>query len=95
YKVQFHPLEQSEYHALWEEMASNRNLQVHASSFEVLYSLHRQHAVGFYPCLPKDLIGISRDIIAFEESDPLITPVIMERAWEVYFTADGKGGGAR
>ncbi|WP_417870011.1 AAA family ATPase [Vibrio furnissii] len=95
YKIQFYPLKQSEYHSLWEDMSSNRGLSISSSSFEELYGLHQLHSVGFYPCLPKDLTGISRDIIAFEESEPLITPEIMKRAWEVYFTADGKGGGAR
>lgn len=95
YKIQFHPLEQNEYHALWDEMASTRDVTIQSESFEELYNLHRQHQVGFYPCLPKDLIGISRDIIAFEEITPVVTPEIVKRAWEVYFTADGKGGGAR
>jgi hypothetical protein len=76
-------------------MSANRGLSVSPASFDELYSLHKLHSVGFYPCLPKDLTGISRDIIVFEEADPLITPEIMKRAWEVYFTADGKGGGAR
>ncbi len=95
YKIQFHPLLQAEYHALWESMASSQSLSVQSTSFEKLYHLHDRHSVGFYPCIPKDIIGISRDIIAFEESEPAITPDILERAWEVYFTADGKGGGAR
>lgn len=76
-------------------MASTRDVTIQSESFEELYNLHRQHQVGFYPCLPKDLIGISRDIIAFEEITPVVTPEIVKRAWEVYFTADGKGGGAR
>lgn len=95
YKIQFHPLERAEYHALWEEMALTKNLSVQSGSFDALYDLHRRHSVGYYPCLPKDLIGISRDIIAFENIQPIVTPEILERAWEVYFTADGKGGGAR
>ncbi|ELI5734350.1 AAA family ATPase [Vibrio fluvialis] len=95
YKIQFHPLERHEYHALWEEMAMSRHLSIHSASFDTLYDLHQQHDVGFYPCLPKDLIGISRDIIAFENIEPLVTSEILMRAWEVYFTADGNGGGAR
>ncbi len=95
YKIQFHPLQRSEYHALWENMASGRSLSVQPESFDSLYDLHRIHSVGFYPCLPKDIIGISRDIIAFEDANPIITPEILARAWEVYFTADGKGGGDR
>lgn len=95
YKIQFYPLEDHEYKALWEKVASGRKLSLAQPVFDMLFQLHRQHSVGFYPCLPKDMIGISRDIIAFEETDPIITPEIVTRAWEVYFTADGKGGGAR
>ncbi|WGY46140.1 AAA family ATPase [Vibrio sp. ABG19] len=95
YKIQFHPLERTEYHALWEDMAATKNMTVQSSSFDALYDLHRRHNIGFYPCLPKDLLGISRDIVAFEDTQPVVTPEILQRAWEVYFTADGKGGGTR
>lgn len=95
YKIQFHPLERTEYHALWEDMAATKNMAVQSSSFDALYDLHRRHSIGFYPCLPKDLLGISRDIIAFEDTQPVVTPEVLLRAWEVYFTADGKGGGTR
>ncbi|MGC9493035.1 ATP-binding protein [Vibrio genomosp. F10] len=95
YKIQFYPLKDNEYQMLWEKMAKGKNLTIASSVFENLFSLHRQHSVGFYPCLPKDMVGISRDIIAFEDIEPVITPEVLSRAWEVYFTADGKGGGAR
>lgn len=95
YKIQFNPLKEDEYQALWELMAQGKSLTLEHDLFKPLLQLHRQHNVGYYPCLPKDIVGISKDIIAFEETDPVITPTILERAWEVYFTADGKGGGAR
>ncbi|MDW6002356.1 AAA family ATPase [Vibrio mangrovi] len=95
YKIQFHPLAHADYQALWEKIAAQRSLSLDMSAFETLLRLHRQHKVGFYPCLPKDLVGISRDIVAFEEAEPVITPAVLERAWEVYFTSDGNGGGKR
>jgi hypothetical protein len=95
YKIQFGPLLQEEYHSLWSMFAQSKNLTVSEASYEKLFDLHRQHCVGFYPCIPKDIVGISRDIIVFEEVDPVISPEIVTRAWEVYFTADGKGGGER
>lgn len=95
YKIQFGPLLQEEYHSLWSMFALSKNLKVSEASYEKLFDLHRQHCVGFYPCIPKDIVGISRDIIVFEEVDPVISPEIVTRAWEVYFTADGKGGGER
>ncbi len=95
YKIQFQPLLENEYRALWEKLAQARQLTIAPHAFDTLFSLHRQHSVGFYPCLPKDIVGISRDIVVFEQSDPVITSEVLNRAWEVYFTADGKGGGKR
>lgn len=95
YKIQFGPLLEEEYRELWGIIAKSKNLTLTEGCFETLFDLHRQHDVGFYPCLPKDIVGISRDIIVFEEVEPVISSEIVSRAWEVYFTADGKGGGAR
>lgn len=95
YKIQFGPLLEEEYRELWGIIAKSKNLTLTQGCFETLFDLHRQHDVGFYPCLPKDIVGISRDIIVFEEVEPVISSEIVSHAWEVYFTADGKGGGAR
>ncbi len=95
YKIIFRPLPQNEYHALWSEMAKNKALTIQDEAFECLYRLHKNHNVGFLPCLPKDLLGICRDIVVFEQSPYEINSEILQRAWEVYFTADGTGGGAR
>lgn len=95
YKIQFGPLLEQEYRELWGIISRSKNLTLSEGCFETLFDLHRQHDVGFYPCLPKDIVGISRDIIVFEEVEPVISSEIVSRAWEVYFTADGKGGGAR
>ncbi|KLN62727.1 AAA family ATPase [Vibrio sp. VPAP30] len=95
YKIQFGPLLETEYRQLWDIFSQSRQLELAEDCISSLLELHRQHSVGFYPCIPKDLVGISRDIIVFEEVAPVITSEIVSRAWEVYFTADGKGGGAR
>ncbi|MDC5841167.1 AAA family ATPase [Vibrio europaeus] len=95
YKIQFGPLLETEYRQLWDQFSKGRQLELAEDCIPSLLELHRQHSVGFYPCIPKDLVGISRDIIVFEEVAPVITSEIVCRAWEVYFTADGKGGGAR
>ncbi len=95
YKIHFRPLFKDEYQELWETTADELLMCVPEESFEKLYQLHQTHSVGFYPCLPKDLIGIGRDILVFENAKPVITPEILENAWQVYFTEDGKGGGKR
>ena len=95
YKIVFRPLPRDEYHTLWAEMAQNKALTIQDEAFECLYRLHQQHNVGFFPCLPKDLTGICRDIIVFEQSSSEVNSDTLQRAWDVYFTADGTGGGAR
>ncbi|MDG3087328.1 AAA family ATPase [Vibrio hannami] len=92
YKIQFYALKESEYTSLWKDNTDRKKLGLPEESVSKLLSLHNHYSVGYFPCIPKDIVGISRDIIAFEEIDPVITPDIMERAWDLYFTSDGKGG---
>lgn len=95
YKIQFSPLKSKEYQELWEQTVDDRTLCMPEETFETLYKLHESHQVGFYPCLPKDLAGISRDILVFEDADLVITPEILKQAWQVYFTEDDKKGAQR
>lgn len=88
YKIKFNPLHEEEYRCLWLETAKEKALGLSDETISKVFDLHRKHNVCFYPCLPKDLVGISRDMIQFEESSPNITPEIVDRAWQVYFTED-------
>lgn len=92
YKIQFYALEEMDYRALWQGVADGRKIRLPEEAVSRLMELHKRYNVGFFPCIPKDIVGISRDIIAFEENESIITPTIMERAWDLYFTADGQGG---
>jgi len=44
--------------------------------------------VAYFPCLPKDLLGISRDILVFEGKEKIVSSDILTRAWGLYFTVD-------
>ncbi|OBT06587.1 AAA family ATPase [Vibrio sp. UCD-FRSSP16_10] len=91
YKIQFQPLVESDYLNLWTDLASSKSLELLSSALETLLSLHSLHQVGYFPCLPKDLLGISLDIIQFEEIAPQVDSTILQRAWDLYFTADEQG----
>jgi hypothetical protein len=91
YKIQFYALKEAEYVALWFDLAAKIGLILTDESVGQLLALHRQHGLGYYPCLPKDMLGISRDILMFEELAPTITEQIIVRAWALYFTADDMG----
>ncbi|MDE1252347.1 AAA family ATPase [Vibrio aestuarianus] len=95
YKIQFQPLPQESYIELWQRVSKSRSLAINDAVLDAVLNLHKNHNIGYFPCLPKDLIGICRDIIVFEASEPVLTPDLVQQAWEVYFTADGNGGGAR
>ncbi|AUI86830.1 AAA family ATPase [Vibrio azureus] len=86
YKIEFHPLQQQDYKALWLSLASREKLTLPPELFERLYQLHREFETAYLPCLAKDLLGICRDILVFESKSNLILPDILQRAWELYFT---------
>lgn len=88
YKIEFNPLEEAEYLELWSEMATTMDIKVEPLSITTLLALHNENNVEFFPCLPKDLLGISRDILTFEGGSSLVSPDILVRAWGLYFTTD-------
>ncbi|MFA0067916.1 AAA family ATPase [Vibrio breoganii] len=91
YKIQFQPLIENDYLRLWSDLSNIKQLELTPSAIESLLNLHSLHKVGYFPCLPKDILGISRDIIQFEEIAPQIDSAILQRAWDLYFTADEQG----
>ncbi|MFA0448787.1 AAA family ATPase [Vibrio breoganii] len=91
YKIQFQPLIENDYLRLWSDLSNIKQLELTPSAIESLLNLHSLHKVGYFPCLPKDILGISHDIIQFEEIAPQIDSTILQRAWDLYFTADEQG----
>ena len=89
YKIEFEPLSQKDYQTLWFDTAQAQGFELPENTIEQLYKLHRIHGVNYFPCLPKDLVGISKDIVLFEQLPLIITPDILTMAWKVYFTSDG------
>ena len=88
YKIEFSPLEKSDYIELWHSVAEERSLELCNGFFEQLFELHQHRKIEFYPCLPKDLLGISRDILVFDEQQKRVSPEILSSAWGLYFTID-------
>lgn len=91
YKIQFQPLIESDYLNLWSDLSKEKELSLTPNTLETLLSLHSLHKVGYFPCLPKDILGISYDIIQFEQIAPEVDSTILQRAWDLYFTADEQG----
>ncbi|MEZ9945634.1 AAA family ATPase [Vibrio breoganii] len=91
YKIQFQPLIENDYLRLWSDLSNKKQLELTPSAIESLLNLHSLHKVGYFPCLPKDILGISHDIIQFEEIALQVDSTILQRAWDLYFTADEQG----
>ncbi|MFA0071751.1 AAA family ATPase, partial [Vibrio breoganii] len=75
--------------ALWVSVTVDKEIELQDGFFERLSQMHTLHKVPLFPCLPKDLVGISKDILSFEQLPPVITFDILAMAWKVYFTSDG------
>ncbi|MGR6841387.1 AAA family ATPase [Aliivibrio wodanis] len=88
YKVQFSALDKSDYQDLWKWVANSKELSLSEGMYTKLYELHNTSQVEYLPCLPKDIAGICRDIVLFEELEPCINSSILEQAWALYFTDD-------
>ncbi|UMM03673.1 AAA family ATPase [Vibrio campbellii] len=88
YKIEFTPLEKEDYKALWLSLSGEYEMALAPDFFDTLHQLHRDNDVKFFPCLPKDLLGISRDILVFEGKRKLVSSDILTRAWALYFTVD-------
>lgn len=71
YKIQFGPLLEHEYRELWDIISRSKDLSLAEGCFDTLFELHRQHDVGFYPCLPKDIVGISEISLYLKKLTPL------------------------
>ncbi|WP_423839809.1 AAA family ATPase [Vibrio mytili] len=88
YKIEFNPLELDEYCQLWMALAQSYELVLDEGFFDRLKQLHDETKTGFFPCLPKDILGISRDILLFEEIGQQVSNEVLTRAWGLYFTVD-------
>lgn len=88
YKIEFKPLSLTDYQALWVSLAHEYEMSLVPEFFDTLGQLHLTNDVDYFPCLPKDLLGISRDILLFEGKQKVVSSDIVTRAWGLYFTVD-------
>ncbi|CAH0533929.1 hypothetical protein VST7929_01806 [Vibrio stylophorae] len=86
YKLHFEPLNEVDYRQLWQQMSWHHELIYSDDLFNVIRRLHRQHQVNYLPCLPKDLVGICRDLIRFEQLSKNLTAELIQQAWQLYFS---------
>ncbi|AKU54149.1 AAA family ATPase [Vibrio parahaemolyticus] len=88
YKIEFKPLSDEDYHALWLSLSQDQQIALAPEFFDALKQLHCDNNMPNFPCLPKDLLGISRDILVFEGQRKVVSPDLLTRAWGLYFTVD-------
>ncbi|USD61771.1 AAA family ATPase [Vibrio sp. SCSIO 43140] len=92
YKIEFHALNEANYISLVKSVCVNKEVTISTSATDYLLSMHKMYGVPYYPCIPKDIVGVCGDIIRFEGESEEITANILDAAWRLYFTSDGMGG---
>lgn len=92
YKIEFRPLTEEIYLELFHSLVEKNEFSISSLTIDHLLLLHRQFKIPFFPCIPKDIVGICKDIIKFEGREPEVTPNVLEASWRLYFTSDGLEG---
>ncbi len=86
YKIQMHPLDFSQYQALWQRMCDDYALTCDPDIFNYLIeTYHTPEDKPFLPCYPRDLLGIVKDAIRYGGLPPVVTPALLDSAWRHYF----------
>lgn len=86
YKIQFTPLTEDRYHAIWKQVCA-----LHAVDYEpalcqrVIDELHRPSATPLLPCHPRDLIDMALDHAAYLGTSDELCTESLRWAWQNYF----------
>ncbi|MCF7354020.1 AAA family ATPase [Vibrio sp. CK2-1] len=86
YKVHFPPLEAHDYQALWQAQCDLQNFLFDEAPLQHLLLLHKRDQVAYYPCIPKDITRICHDLMVYKKLETRLTPVLVESAWQIYFS---------
>lgn len=86
YKIQFTPLSEDQYHAIWKQVCA-----LHAVDYdpavcqEVIDQLHRPSETPLLPCHPRDLIDMALDYSAYLGTSDELSTESIRWAWHNYF----------
>jgi DNA-binding MarR family transcriptional regulator/energy-coupling factor transporter ATP-binding protein EcfA2 len=86
YKIQFRPVTQDQYHAIWAQMCDQHGVPYDAAVCQtVIDDLHLRTGIPLLPCHPRDLIDMALDRAAYLGAQDELRPDALEWAWHNYF----------
>lgn len=86
YKIQFTPLSEEQYHAIWKQVCA-----LHAVAYDrtvcqqVIEQLHQPSGTPLLPCHPRDLIDMALDYSAYLGTSDELSTESLRWAWQNYF----------
>lgn len=85
YKIRFAPVNQAEYREIWHLYAHELNLNCPDELLTGLFNRYRLENRPLLPCHPRDLLGIVSDQCHYSDIGNVVTPELLDVAWETYF----------
>ncbi|MGI9285754.1 MAG: AAA family ATPase [Pseudomonadales bacterium] len=86
YKIHFESPSVREFTYIWWQECEKLGL---TATPELLQYLLQQHYVrerkALLPCHPRDLLGIAKDLLVYEDSEPVLSREKLDAAWRSYF----------
>ena len=91
YKIRFTDIVKEQFTLIWEKICRDLDLTVEEGVLESVFDLYEQTKRPFYPCQPRDLIGLALDMAAFKNNRGHLTIENILLAWKTYFVFIEKG----
>jgi hypothetical protein len=86
HKIRFDTLNQQEFEAIWRQVCDERGIEFNREILNYLFKeLYQGDRVPMLPCHPRDLIGLSLDMVRYRDERTEITPETIRSAWDSYF----------
>lgn len=86
HKIRFDTLNQQEFEAIWRQVCDERGVEFNREILNYLFKeLYQGDRVPMLPCHPRDLVGLSLDMVRYRDERTEITPETIRSAWDSYF----------
>jgi predicted ATPase with chaperone activity len=85
YKIHFTDISKEHFTLIWDNVCREHNAIAEQGVLERVFELYIQTEKLFFPCQPRDLIGLALDIAAFKNKKGQLSKENMMLAWNTYF----------
>ena len=88
YKIEFGHLTEEQYRKIWRDACVEQTIQYMPEVIDYLIgNLHEPAGTPLLPCHPRDLLGIALDRIRYKNQPRVLTPELLDFAWDSYFVS--------